>query len=102
MNKLILAGLFFMYGLGSITTWFVSRFDWNQPQAIAQPTPKPLPAPEQTKDKMVDVRTIKAKTPRELLEEQYRLCVGNPASDLSRVPDAVMRQVIAKTCIEKS
>ena len=109
MNKLLLAGLGFMFGCGSLVGYFVSRWDLQSSAAIANSqqiatAPKPSPGPvENRKDKLVDIRTVKpVKSARELLEEKYRLCVGNPNGDLSRVPDGVMNQVIEKTCTEKS
>lgn len=106
MNKLIAAGLGFMFGCGSLVGYFVSRWDLQSSAAIANsqqivPTPTPSPA-EKRKDKLVDIRTVKpVKSERELLEEKYRLCVGNNG-DLSKVPDSVMNQVIQRACTEKS
>ncbi|MFM7887405.1 MAG: hypothetical protein ACKPCM_12090, partial [Pseudanabaena sp.] len=101
-NKLLLAGLGFMFGCGSLVGYFLSRWDLQSSAAIAnsqQITPGPV---ETRKDKLVDIRTVKpVKSPRELLEEKYRLCVGNNG-DLSKVPDSVMNQVIQRACTEKS
>jgi len=106
MNKLLFAGLGFMFGCGSIVGYFVSRWDLQSSAAIAisqQASPSPSPGPvEKRKDKLVDIRTVKpVKSERELLEEKYRLCVGNNG-DLSKVPDSVMNQVIQRACTEKS
>lgn len=98
-SKLFLGGLLFMYGLGSLTNWFLSRLDWNQPQAIATET-KSEPKGEPKTVNLADVKPVK--NAREMLEQKYRLCVGNPDGDLSKVPDTVMNQVIKKTCMEKS
>jgi|JFJP01.1.fsa_nt_gi hypothetical protein len=100
-SKILLAGFGIAFGLGSFVSYFLARLDLSQqpPPAIAASTP----APEKVKDKMVDIRTVKpVKSARELLEEKYRICVGNPNGDLSKVPDGVMNQVIQKTCVEKS
>jgi len=104
MNKLILAAMGFMFGCGAVTSYFVARWDLQSSAAIANSqqistTPSPV---EIRKDKLVDIRTIKpVKSARELLEEKYRLCVGNNG-DLSKVPDSVMNQVIQRACTEKS
>lgn len=101
--KILLAGFGIAFGLGSFVSYFLARLDLSQqpPPAIAASTP--APEKDKDKDKMVDIRTVKpVKSARELLEEKYRLCVGNPNGDLSKVPDGVMSQVIQKTCVEKS
>lgn len=105
MNKLILAAMGFMFGCGAVTSYFVARWDLQSSAAIAisqQVSPAPAPGPVETrKDKLVDIRTVKpVKSARELLEEKYRLCVGNNG-DLSKVPDSVMNQVIQRACTEK-
>ena len=99
--KLIGCAMGLMLGFGSLIGYFIAKWDLqsnqitNSQQAIAA-TDK-----QQGKPKTVDVRTIKAKTPRELLEEKYRLCVGNNG-DISHVPDKVITQVLEKACFEKS
>jgi hypothetical protein len=96
-SKILLAGFGIAFGLGSFVSYFLARLDLSQ-----QPPPA-IAVPEKVKDKMVDIRTVKpVKSARELLEEKYRICVGNPNGDLSKVPDGVMNQVIQKTCVEKS
>jgi hypothetical protein len=109
MNKLILAAFGVVFGCGSLSGYFLARWDLQSSAAIANsqqvstpPSPSPSPGPEKRKEKLVDIRTVKpVKSARELLEEQYRLCVGNNG-DLSKVPDSVMNQVIQRACTEKS
>jgi hypothetical protein len=105
MSKLLIAAMGLMLGFGSIIGYYLARWDLqtnaiaNSQQAIAQPE---KPKPEPRKEKQVDIRTIKpVKTARELLEEKYRLCVGNNG-DISKVPDSVMTQVIQRACTEAS
>ena len=105
MNKAILAALGLMLGFGSVVGYFLAKWDFqtnaiaNSQQAIAQPE---KPKTEPRKEKQVDVRTIKpVRNARELLEEKYRLCVGNNG-DISKVPDSVMTNVIQKACTEAS
>ncbi|MBD2150796.1 hypothetical protein H6F44_11790, partial [Pseudanabaena sp. FACHB-1277] len=103
MSKLLIAAMGLMLGFGSIIGYYLARWDLqsnaiaNSQQAIAQPEkPNPEVKPESRKEKQIDIRTIKpVKTARELLEEKYRLCVGNNG-DISKVPDSVMTQVIKK------
>lgn len=94
MNKLFAIGLAFMWSTGATTGYFIAKWDLqsNAPQAIAQP--------ENPQLKTADIREFKGKTPRQLLEDKYRLCDG--AGDISRVPDDVLRQSISKICIKKS
>ena len=102
--KILLAGFGIAFGLGSFVSYFLARIELSQQpqQAIAASSPPPKKV-EKVREKMVDIRTVKpVKSERELLEEKYRICVGNPNGDLSRVPDGVMSQVIQKTCVEKS
>lgn len=105
MSKLLIAAMGLMLGFGSIIGYYLAKWDLqtnaiaNSQQAIAQPE---KPKPEPRKEKQVDIRTIKpVKTARELLEEKYRLCVGNNG-DISKVPDSVMTQVIQRACTEAS
>lgn len=100
MNKLLLAGLFFMFGCGSFVGHFLARMDLKSSAAIAsQQEAEPV---EKRKSKMVDITKVKPmKSPREALEEKYRLCVGeNP--NLSKIPDATLDQIIRRACTEKS
>jgi hypothetical protein len=105
MSKLLIAAMGLMLGFGSIIGYYLAKWDLqtnaiaNSQQAIAQPE---KPKPEPRKEKQVDIRTIKpVKSARELLEEKYRLCVGNNG-DISKVPDSVMTQVIQRACTEAS
>ncbi len=95
MNKLILAGLFFMYGLGCVTNWFFSRFDWNQPQAIATET-KSEPKGELKTVNLADVKPVKNN--REWLEQKYKLCIENPNFDASKLPSEMMEKFVKNHC----
>lgn len=94
--KILLAGFGLTFGLGALVSYFLARLD------VPSQPPNPAIAAEFRKEKTVDIRTVKpVKSPRELLEEKYRLCVGNNG-DISKVPDSVLTQVIQKACTEKS
>jgi len=94
--KILLAGFGLTFGLGALVSYFLARLD------LPSQPPNPAIAAEFRKEKTVDIRTVKpVKSPRELLEEKYRLCVGNNG-DISKVPDSVLTQVIQKACTEKS
>ncbi len=94
--KILLAGFGLTFGLGALVSYFLARLD------LPSQPPNPAIAAEFRKEKIVDIRTVKpVKSPRELLEEKYRLCVGNN-SDISKVSDSVLTQVIQRACTEKS
>jgi hypothetical protein len=94
--KILLAGFGLTFGLGALVSYFLARLD------VPSQPPNPAIAAEFRKEKTVDIRTVKpVKSPRELLEEKYRLCVGNNG-DISKVPDSVLTQVIQRACTEKS
>ncbi len=99
--KILLAGFGLTFGLGALVSYFLARLD------VPSQPPNPAIAAEFRKEKTVDIRTVKpVKSPRELLEEKYRLCVGNNGvgnnGDISKVPDSVLTQVIQRACTEKS
>jgi len=100
MNKLLIVGLFFMFGCGSLAGHFFARMDLKSSSAIAsQQAAEPV---EKRVSKMVDIRTVKpTKNKRELLEEQYRLCIGE-SPNLAKLSDATLFQIVTRACTEKS
>lgn len=96
--KPVIAGLFFMWAAGSITGYFLAKWDL-QANAIASPVEQPQKA--NVASKQVDIRAVKpVKSDRQLLVEKYRLCGG--AGDISAIADSQLFESVQKICLEKS
>jgi len=88
-NKIILAGLLLMYGLGTVTAYFLARID-IAPQAIAAPQPKQI--------------DLKIEDKRATLETKYALCAGvkPDAVDLKRFDDTQLNDLVFNICSKNS
>jgi len=88
-SKIILAGLFFMYGLGTLTAYFFARIE-IAPQAIAALQPKQI--------------SLKPEDNRVTLETKYALCAGVKPNvvDLKRFDDTQLNHLVFNICSKNS
>jgi hypothetical protein len=103
MNKLILAAMGLMLGCGSITGYYLAKWDLqsnaissSQAALAAQTTDQPS-----TKAKQVSLKPI---AKRSELELKYSLCTNSKADKtaLSRFDDNALNDLVYKVCTENS
>lgn len=101
MNKLILAAMGLMLGFGSITGYFLAKWDL-QSNAIANSQNAIAATGPESKPKMISLRKPIPK--RTELELKYHLCIGaKPETvNLSRFDDKALNDLVFNTCTDKS
>lgn len=98
MNKIILAAMGLMLGFGSITGYYLAKWDLqtnviaNSQNAIAANSPKP---------KEINLRPT---SKRSELELKYALCTNSQVDTqtLSRFDDKALNDLVFKVCSENS
>ncbi|WP_434686901.1 hypothetical protein [Pseudanabaena minima] len=99
MNKAIGAAMGLMLGFGSITGYYLAKWDLqsnaiaNSQNAIAAPAPE-------SKAKQVSLKPIPK---RSELELKYALCTNSqPEKTLARFDDKALNDLVWKVCSENS
>ena len=101
MNKLILAAMGLMLGCGSITGYYLAKWDL-QSNAIANSQLSAIAAtvPE-TKAKQISLKPV---LKRSELELKYALCTNSrqDSQSLARFDDKALNDLVYKVCTENS
>lgn len=100
MNKLILAALGLAFGFGSISGYYLAKWDL-QSNAISPPQvaiAAPLP---ETKPKQISLKPV---SKRSELELKYEICTKspNPKALLSRFDERTLNDLVYAVCSQNS